>query len=103
MLSQTELPHQSTLVGAVDSYLKELVHVRPFLMQRYTDVLECMVECWLEEIGINQVAMLDPKWLNEFVAVSTDRGIAMNALQDFYRWALQHQLVVENPISFANR
>lgn len=97
-MQATELVHEGTLVGAVDSYLKGLVHVRPFLLQRYTEVLENMTECWLEEVGINQLAVLDPKWLGEFIAVSKDRGLAMNALQDFYRWAIQHGLVDDNPL-----
>ena len=98
MVMEAELVHESTLVGAIDSYLKELVHVRPFLLQRYATVLEGMTERWLEEIGINQLAALDQKWLGQFIAVSANRGLAMNALQDFYRWAVQRHLITENPL-----
>jgi site-specific recombinase XerD len=91
------LAHERTLVGAVDSYLKELVHVRPFLAQRYADVLEGMAERWLDERGINAVNALDAAWVTNYIAGLAERSVALSALQDFYRWALHNKLIVENP------
>jgi len=93
------LAHERTLVGAIDSYLKELVHVRPFLAQRYTDVLEGMAERWLDEHGVNAVDAPDAAWVTNYMAGLADRSAALSALQDFYRWALQNNLIVENPLA----
>lgn len=93
------LTHERTLVGVVDSYLKELVHVRPFLAQRYADVLEEMAERWLDERGVNEVNALDVAWVTHYIAGLADRQTALSALQDFYRWAGQSNLIVENPLS----
>ncbi len=94
-----ELVHERTLIGAVDSYLKELVHVRPFLLQRYADVLEGMSERWLAETGINEISMLDMAWLTSYIAETADQQVAMAALQDFYRWALKGNLVSKDPLA----
>ena len=92
------LAHERTLVGAVDSYLKALVHTRPFLAQRYADVLEGMTERWLDERGANAVNALDAAWVANYIATLPDRQTALSALQDFYRWAGQSNLIVENPL-----
>lgn len=94
-----ELVHERTLIGAVDSYLKELVHVRPFLLQRYAAVLEGMSECWLDAMDVNDLNALDTAWLTSYIAAATDRQVATAALQDFYRWAIQGNLVAQNPLS----
>lgn len=87
-----------TLVVAVDSYLRELLHIRPFLLQRYSEVLEQMSERWLAEIGINQLDALDAQWLVRYIATCRDRGVAMNACHDFCRWAQQRRLIEQNPL-----
>ena len=94
-----ELVHEQTLIGAVDSYLKELVHVRPFLVQRYADVLEGMSERWLAQTGSNELNALDKAWLTDYITAATDQQLTLTALQDFYRWAIQGNLVTQNPFS----
>lgn len=95
---EPELHAGSTLVSAINCYLKELVSMRPFLLQRYSDILEPMAQQWLADIGINRLDAIDGQWLGRYIATSNDRGIAMNACQDFYRWAIQHSLIAENPL-----
>jgi len=92
------LVHERTLVGAVDSYLKELVHVRPFLLQRYADVLEGMTERWLDARGVNAVDAPDAAWIAHYIAEVTDPQAALAAVQDFYRWAVQSNLMAEHPL-----
>ncbi len=98
MLFQPELAHERTLVGAVDSFLGELVHVRPYLRSDYSEVLESMTERWIEEIGINRIDVVEPQWLGAYIATAHDRTLAMNALHDFYKWAIQRDLIDENPL-----
>jgi site-specific recombinase XerD len=93
-----DLVHESTLVGAVDSFLKELVHVRPFVAKRYAAVLEEMAERWLDERGVNEVNALDPAWIATYIDEFADPRVATNALQEFYRWAMQGKLIAENPL-----
>lgn len=93
-----DLVHESTLVGAVDSFLKELVHVRPSLVQRYAAVLEGMTECWLQENGINELYAIDAEWIATYIAESTDQRVTLTALQEFYRWATQGNLIAKNPL-----
>lgn len=102
MTMTVDLVHERTLLGAVDSYLKELVHVRPFLLQRYADVLEGMSERWLAETASNQLTALDKAWLTSYIAAAADRQVATAALQDFYRWAIQGNLLTQNPLSALN-
>jgi len=90
-----DLVHESTLVGAVDSFLKELVHVRPFLLQRYAAVLEGMTDHWLDENGVNEVDAPDAAWIANYVAESADQRVALTALQEFYRWAAQGNLIAK--------
>lgn len=97
-----ELVHEGTLVGAVDSYLKELVHIRPFLVQRYSELLEEMVERWLDERGANELSALDAQWLTTYIAETVEPGMALNILQAFYRWAIQRSLIVANPLFLHN-
>ena len=94
-----ELVHERTLIGAVDSYLKELVHVRPFLVQRYTDILEGMSERWLAQTGNNELNALDNAWLTDYIGAAADQQLTLTALQDFYRWAIQGNLITHNPLS----
>jgi len=99
MSLNVELTHERTLGGAVDSYLKELVHVRPFLLQRYADILEGLSERWLDEIGINELETINAAWIATYIAQANDQQLARTALHDFYRWALQKELIAENPLS----
>ncbi len=88
-----QLVHERTLLGAVDSYLKALVHVRPHLARRYEALLENMTQQWFLDGGPNLVAAIDAVWLTKYVAVATDRAMLLLALSDFYRWASRNGLV----------
>lgn len=94
-----DLVHERTLGGAVDSYLKALVHVRPALLPRYADVLEALQEQWLANGGANEVAALDARWLAGYLAATPDRQAAITVCQDFYHWALAEALVMTNPLN----
>jgi len=94
--------HERTLLGAVDSYLKALVHVRPALVQRYEAVLESLCEAWLATGGANAVAALHVSWLATYLAAVPDRLTALLVCQDFYRWALTEQLLTTNPVAHLN-
>ncbi|MBX3011079.1 MAG: hypothetical protein KF832_06205 [Caldilineaceae bacterium] len=97
MQLQQELVHDSTLVSAVDSFLKELVHVRPSLCQRYSTVLEEMTDQWFDANGRNEVMAVDATWLQRYLARASDPRVAMAALQAFYQWSQQHGIVTETP------
>jgi site-specific recombinase XerD len=97
-MEQIELVHESTLVGAVDSFLKELAHVRPYLLQRYTPILEGMAERWLTEGGANRISALNSQWLASYLVEIADAESARQVLQEFYRWATQQSLVTDNPL-----
>lgn len=93
MRLQMDLVHESTLLGAIDSYLKELVHVRPFLVQRYSHLLEAMADRWLAEGGGNALSDLDGLWLKRYIAECADQATAGQIVQAFYCWACQRNLM----------
>lgn len=95
---QVDLVHESTLLGAIDSYLKELVHVRPFLVQRYSHLLEEMADRWLAEGGGNALCDLDRQWLQRYVTACADHVAAGQIVQAFYRWAQQRNLLAANEL-----
>lgn len=90
---QIDLAHESTLLGAIDSYLKELVHVRPFLVPRYSHLLEELADRWLAEGGGNALYDLDGQWLHRYLAECADHTAASQIVQAFYHWAQQRNLV----------
>jgi hypothetical protein len=49
------------LLGAIDSYLSSVVHVRPFLAATYRAQLEAMAERWLAEYlaGVEELRFID--------------------------------------------
>lgn len=93
MRLEMDLAHESTLLGAIDSYLKELVHVRPFLVQRYSHLLEALAERWFAEGGGNALDALDVLWLKRYIAECVDQATAGQVVQAFYRWACQRNLL----------
>jgi len=78
--------HERTLLGAIDSYMSALVHVRPYLAHGYRQVLADLAERWLDEAGANSVTAvaMDQTWLSRYVAGNVGRGAA---LKDFLAWA----------------
>lgn len=96
------LPHENTLLGAIDTYLKSLVHVRPHLAKRFEWHLEEMAEHWLEEGGANTVAAIEQVWLKHYLRRATDRKVAEQVIRDFYRWARNNSLTEHDPLRSAN-
>ena len=78
--------HERTLLGAIDSFLKALVRLRPQQAAAYGDVLEDFATCWLERGGLNQVESVERDWLTLYLETSSDRIAAAAALGDFYEW-----------------
>lgn len=76
--------HEHTLLGAIDSYLSTLVHVRPYLARSYRQVLEAMAAQWLALGGQNMLGAIDVPWLNRYVG---SHALRISAVQDFYAWA----------------
>jgi site-specific recombinase XerD len=93
-----QLVHERMLAGAVESYLHSLVHVRAFLVTAYSDVLEELVQRWLDEGGANVIDAPTTEWLGSFLATQDDHALAVRALDDFYQWALRNQLIEVNPL-----
>ncbi len=79
--------HERTLLGAIDSYLGGLVHVRPHLAGDYREQLEALAEGALAAGLTNAVEAPDAAWVGQFIAASADAEGARAAIGDFYRWA----------------
>jgi hypothetical protein len=99
MSIENAIVHERMLLGAMDSFLKELVHVRPFLVARYEEALTTLAERWLAGGGENQLAALDSGWLESYLTQSEQGAAVEAALADFYRWAIRARLVQTNPLS----
>jgi hypothetical protein len=97
MEQAVELLHERTLLGAVDSYLKGLVHNRPFLANRYSVALESLSERWLAAGGANALAALDANWVQAHLEIEPQSETAQAAVQDFFRWAVSEQLIPQAP------
>lgn len=97
MILNPNLAHERTLLGAVDSYLGELVHVRPFLIQHYREICESMTEEWLENGGPNAIDALTPEWLLHYVDRQTNSVAATEVLSSFCTWAVEQGLIAESP------
>lgn len=95
MSLESLIVHDRTLLGALDSFLKAVVHVRPQVVARYEDALATMTEQWLAQGGDNLVARLDPAWLDQYLQ-ATDDPMLRPALQDFFRWNVQNDLLPED-------
>jgi hypothetical protein len=90
--------HERTLLGAIDSYLGGLVHVRPHLAGNYREQLETMAEAALEAGFPNAVEAPEASWLEGFVAVSAEPKEARAAIADFYSWAESQGFVSSAPL-----
>lgn len=88
--------HERTLLGAVDSYLGHLVHVRPYLAPHYRAGLEAMADDWLEDGHPNWLTAIDSQWLAQWRATMPG---AEKAIDDFFAWTVRAGLVDVNPLA----
>jgi hypothetical protein len=91
--------HDRTLLGAIDSFLKELVHVRPYLSSRYGPALEGMAECWLDSGGANLLVAVDSGWLWAYIQDALEPATAQKACEELFRWAMRNELVEHSPLA----
>ena len=82
--------HEKTLLGAIDSYMSALVHVRPYLAHGHRQVLEALAEQWLDEEGANAVSAIPKAWLDGYIGKHAER---VPAIRDFYAWAGRENLL----------
>jgi hypothetical protein len=90
--------HDRTLLGGIDSFLKELVHVRPFLVSRYEPALEGMAERWLDSGGANLLVAVDSGWLWAYIQDGLEPATVLDACKEFFRWAVRNELVEVSPL-----
>jgi hypothetical protein len=99
----TDLPeyivHERYLLGAVDSFLGTIVHVRPHLAADLREHLEHMAETFIEAGHPNQIEALNADWLHNYLAQVEDRAAVENSLREFFRWALQEHLITASPLA----
>lgn len=93
--------HERTLLGAIDSYLKGLVHVRPHYTKQAEDLLEEMAEQWLAAGRANALDAVDNDWLHEYVRQAPDSRLTAQTIGDFYRWARKNGLSQHDPFATA--
>jgi len=93
------LVHERTLLGALDSFLAGVVHVRPYLAGSYRDQLEAFAEGWLAAGGANQIDSISPAWLAAYFQTASDRAAAEEALRQFYDWAVAEGLTEHWPLT----
>ena len=93
MIDPSLLIHERTLLGAIDSYLGGLVHVRPHLATGYRASLELLADQWLAAGGTNELT-----WAfvhNQSNDADSDKHTKdMIALEDFARWAQREHLLL---------
>lgn len=93
--------HERMLVGAIDSFLGSVVHVRPYLAAEYREQLERVAERWIAGGGQNELDRIHPDWLEFYLKTVEDPTTAEIALRDFYRWALRENLIDYAPLEVA--
>jgi len=93
-----ELAHERTLLGAVESFLGELVHVRPWLAEEYRDACEEMVQWWMESDGGNEIGAVTSEWVQAWLADQAMSPASPAALQDLFAWAVARGLIESNPL-----
>src|SRR5262245_54086214 len=98
--SREYLVAERTLLGAVDSFLKSLVHVRPHLVGRFERISEGWIDAWLEDGGENMLEAVDGAWLQAYLAqMGEERADAERFFQIFYGWAIKENLIDASPLS----
>jgi hypothetical protein len=94
----SHLVHDQTLLGAVDSFLKELVHVRPYRLSQYEAALAALVDAWFAHAGRNQLVAVDESWLQQYLATTADAAATRQVVDDLYRWAVRTNLIAQHPL-----
>lgn len=99
MYARDYLVAERTLMGAVDSFLKSTVHVRPQLVSRFETISEAWIDAWLEDGGENMLEAVDGPWLQAYLAqLGAGRAEAERFFQSFYTWAIKENLVDASPL-----
>ena len=100
MYARDYLVTECTLMGAVDSFLKSVVHVRPQLVNGFEEIAEAWIDSWFEAGGANTLEAIDRRWLQHYVE---QRGNAREEverfLHTFYAWAVKENLVDASPLN----
>ena len=97
MISPEHVVHERTLLGAIDSYLSQLVHTRPQLASDHREALEHFAEVWLHEhSGENDVtaATTDRVFMKSYLARVEHAGPTMLALKSFVDWGRKEGLII---------
>jgi hypothetical protein len=100
MYAREYLVAERTLLGAVDSFLKATVHVRPQVVSRFEAISETWIDAWLEAGGENRIEAMDRSWLENYLAeLGEGRVEAERFLQSFYAWAVKENLIDASPLA----
>ncbi len=98
MYAREYLASERTLMGAVDSFLRSVVHVRPQLVRRFEEISDNWMDSWFEAGGENMLEAVDGKWLQHYVEQSGDaREEVERFFALFYAWAVKENLVDAAP------
>mgnify|MGYP000725234540 CR=1 FL=1 len=99
MYAREYLVAERTLLGAVDSFLKATVHVRPQLVSCFEQISDAWIDAWLEQGGENLVEAVDGAWLQRYLEQLGDdeRVEAKRFFAAFYAWAVRENLVDTSP------
>ena len=90
---------ERTLLGAVDSFLKSTVHVRPQLVARFEAVSDAWIDAWLESGGENMLEAVNGEWLQNYLAqLEESRDDAVRFFQLFFAWAVRENLIDASPL-----
>src|SRR5688572_10209212 len=99
MYARDYLVAERTLMGAVDSFLKSTVHVRPQLVSRFEAIADNWIDAWLEDGGENMLEAVDGPWLRAYLArLGEGRAEAERFCQSFYAWAVKENLIDASPL-----
>ncbi len=94
MYPRSYLVHERTLAGAVDSFLKGLVHVRPNLVGRFEPIADDWTEAWFAEGGANALGAVEADWIARYLETcEAERSKVEHFLRLFYQWAVHENLV----------
>lgn len=101
MYAREYLVAERTLLGAVDSFLKSTVHVRPQLIGRFETISEMWIDAWLEEGGENRLDAVDSVWMSAYLARldEDERDAVLRFFTVFYTWAVRENLVDVSPLA----
>jgi hypothetical protein len=87
-------------MGAVDSFLKSVVHVRPYVVNSFEEAADGWMNAWFAEGGANVLEAVDGAWTNRYLASlsAAERVPVQRFLHAFFRWAVQENLVDAHPL-----